>query len=361
MNGFTKQELTACGFFSSLFGSKPAENAWKELNNILADAASAQELDAAKVKKVLQNWGVKFNEENNNQRSALYRKLADTVYTEALTADDALFAEAAHLAEVLQLPDNLVKLANKGAKTTAYFARCKKILEHTEKLAIGEINKLFGYDYEDGLAIRRQVFQSHFNLQFEEISKNKRYSPEQEESLRRDCADLDIPYEFKNNIANALEHYRQLWEAENADLGDIPVELPLREGEICRAYANAGACEQKTIEREDNLLEVTRRFEIDETVTFEGEKLKHPKLQEEVTAVNSIGYFFLTSQRLIYLTQKDAQLTELADVTGADFDGINIITFHTRQGGLLYKYSDEAAEAMYIIFGRVFREFKDKK
>ena len=361
MKGFAKQELAASGFFSSLFGGKPAENAWKELNNILAEAASAKELSEDRVQKALKSWGAKINEESSPQRSALYRKLADSVYTDALTADDALFAETAHLAKVLQLPENLVKLADKGAKTTAYFARCKKILEHTEKLTIGEINKLFGYDYEDGLSIRKQVFQSHFNLQFEEISKSKRYSPEQEAALRQDCADLDIPYEFKNNIAHALEHYRQLWEAENTDLGNIPVDLPLREGEICRAYANAGACEQKTIEREDNLLEVTRRFEIDETVTFEGEKLKHPKLQEEVTAVNSIGYFFLTNQRLIYLTQKDAQLTELGDVTGADFDGSTIITFHTAKSELLYKYSDEAAEAMYIIFGRVFKEFKESK
>ena len=44
MKGFKKQELEEQGFMGRLFGSKPQQNAFAEINNILTEAKSAQEL-----------------------------------------------------------------------------------------------------------------------------------------------------------------------------------------------------------------------------------------------------------------------------------------------------------------------------
>ena len=101
MKPYIKQELEACGFFSKMFSGKPTENAWKEINNILADAQNAQELTADKVKSALKSWGAKLDDQSLNQRSGIYRKLADVVYSDAMSADDPLFAQGQHLAEVL--------------------------------------------------------------------------------------------------------------------------------------------------------------------------------------------------------------------------------------------------------------------
>ena len=357
MKPFTKEELEACGFFSKMFGSKPAENGWKELNNLLAEAPGMDAVSPEDAKSALKKWGVKFTEENLNERSAIYRKLGDVVYTEAMTEEDGLFKDLAKLAQVLDLPDYLVKLADKGAKTAAYFNRCRKLLTGEEKLDINQINKLFGYDYEDGLAIRKQVFTAHFNLLFDEISKAQRFTPEEEERFRADCATLDIPYEHKNNIQNALDKYRDLWNAEHKPLGDIQVNIPLNPGEICRAYANSGLCEHKVVETEDNYFELTRKFRIDETVSFKGEKLEHPKIKEEITALLELGYFFLTNQRIIFLSQKKALTVSMKDLEGAEFDGINMVTFKGKKGEkYLYKFSDEAAGVMCILFNRVLQE-----
>lgn len=358
MNGYTKQELEKSGFFSGLFGGKPSANAWKEINNFLADANSTLDLSADQVKKIMKAWGAKFNDENMQERSSIYRKTADNVYTEVMTLEDPLFEQAKHLAAVLELPEHLVGLADKGAKTAAYFNRCSKIIKEEEKLTIAEINALFGYDYEDGLAIRKQVFQANFNLEFEDISKERRFSPEMEARYRKQCENLDIPYEFKSNIQNALNHYRDLWSAEHEEFHVLEVEgLPLAEGEKCHCYANAGYCEKKTVEREDNLLELTRKFNIDETVSFKGAKLEQPKIKEDVTTVEDIGYFFVTNLRIIYLSEKMAKQAPLPDIESIQYDGINIITFNTKeQGPLIFKYPDEAAEVMEIIVKRIMAE-----
>lgn len=359
MKPYTTQELEQCGFFSKMFGSKPTENGWKELNNLLADAPEATAISAAQAQAALKKWGVKFNEENLNQRSGIYRKLADIVYTEAQAADDTLFAQTQHLAAILELPPHLVKLADKGAKTAAYFIRCQRLLHKEEKLDINGINSLFGYDYEDGLSIRKQVFQNYFNLQFEDISKEARFSPEQEQHLRDCCTLLDIPYEFKNNISNALNKYRDLWNAEHEPLGNIPIALPLNKGEICHAYTNCGLCQNKVIEKEDNYFELTRKFRIDETVSFKGEKLEHPKIKEEITAIEELGTFFLTNQRYIYFSKKKAFDIKLKDIESVDFDDVNMVCYHLKNNEQqLFKYSDEAAGVMYILVKRVLESVK---
>ncbi len=362
MKPYTVQELESCGFLSKIFGSKPTENGWKELNNLLAAANCAADISAEDVKASLKKWGVKFNDDNLNQRSSIYRKLADVVFTEAKNENDELFVQLSHLSSILELPPHLTKLADKGAKTAAYFVRCRNLLNNCETLDIKQLNNLFGYDYEDSLGIRKQVFQAHFNQKFDVISKAARYTPEEEAAFRADCAKLDLEFELKNNIQNALEKYRALWNAEHQTLADIKQDaFPQNSGEICHAYTNCGLCENKTVEMEDNLFQLTRKFNIDETVSFKGEKIEHPKFTEEMTVIQELGVFFLTNQRIVYIGQKHAFNVPLQNISSADFDGVNLVKFHTRNSkkentDVLIKFSDEAAGVIHILFNRVLEQ-----
>ena len=128
MKPYSMQELEECGFLSKIFGSKPTENGWKELNNLLAAAPDALAVSADDVHHALKKWGVKFNDDNFNQRSGIYRKLADVIFTEVQNKEDSLWAQLAHLAEILELPPHLAKQADKAAKTAAYFVRCRDLL-----------------------------------------------------------------------------------------------------------------------------------------------------------------------------------------------------------------------------------------
>ena len=333
MNGFEKQELETQGMMSRLFGSKPGHNALVEINNFLAESTAATELTEEIVSNFIKNWGAKFDSSNIEYRSSMYRKVADHVYISAVSKDDPVFEETKHLAQVLELPEKLQRLADNGAKKVAYFSRCRKIISGEEPLTISEINNVFGYDYEDGYDIRVQVFHDYLNKKFDEIA------------------------EFKPNIQNALDKYRYLWSAENAPLGDIKVDFPLNEGEICHAAAQqAGFCEHKTIEKEDNYFELTRRLEIDETISFKGEKIEHPHFTEEVTAVVDIGYLFFTNQRIIYLSNKMAKVVELNDLDNANLS-VNIIYFTKKDGeSIAIKFNDDVAEVMFAIFKRILNE-----
>ena len=72
-------------------------------------------------------------------------------------------------------------------------------------------------------------------------------------------------------------------------------------------------------------------MEIDETISFKGEKIEHPHFTEEVTAVVDIGYLFFTNQRIIYLSNKMAKVVELNDLDNANLS-VNIIYFTKKDG-----------------------------
>lgn len=356
MKGFKKQELEQQGFIGKLFGSKPQQNAFAEINNFLAAAQSAKELTKEAAAAILKKWGCKFSDANMDQRSAIYRKVADNAFSCAQSKDDPVLQDRAHIAEILSIPENLCRLADRGAKKSAYFSRCRGLVTGEEKLDINAINELFGYDYEDGFDFRKQVFNDYFNGEFDRISEAKRFTPEDEQKLRAMCAKLDIPYEFKANIDNALTKYRYLWNAEFAPLGNVKVDFPLESGEICHAAGQAALCEVKTVAKEDNYYQLTRKLRIDETISFKGEHIEHPQIMEETAVIIDTGFLFLTNNRIIYLSKKLAREIRLDDLKTADLSG-NIINAHRTDGqSLSFKMQDDAAEVLFAILRRILKD-----
>lgn len=174
------------------------------------------------------------------------------------------------------------------------------------------------------------------------------------------CAKLDIPYEFKANIDNALTKYRYLWNAENAPLGNVKVDFPLEEGEICHAAGQAALCEVKTVAKEDNYYQLTRKLRIDETISFKGEHIEHPQVMEETAVIIDAGYLFLTNSRIIYLSKKLAKQIRLDDLKTADLS-TNIIEAHQNDGqSLSFKMQDDAAEVMFAILRRILKDRNQK-
>lgn len=62
----------------------------------------------------------------SNTAAVCTRKVADYVYISAVSKDDPVFEETRHLAQVLELPEKLQRLADNGAKKVAYFSLLSK-------------------------------------------------------------------------------------------------------------------------------------------------------------------------------------------------------------------------------------------
>ena len=197
MKGFKKQELEEQGFMGRLFGSKPQQNAFAEINNILTEAKSAQELAKDAAAAIFKKWGCKFSETNMDQRSAIYRKVADNAFSSAQSKDDPILNDRAHMAEILEIPENLCRLADNGAKKSAYFSRCRGLVTARKTFLLPPLTSCSVMITKTASNFRKQVFNDYFNGEFDRIADTKRFTPEDEQQLRDMCAKLDIPYELK--------------------------------------------------------------------------------------------------------------------------------------------------------------------
>lgn len=353
MKPYVTSELEKRGFFDTMLSGKPQENAWKEIGNILAAAEHVEDIEPEALKKAAAKWDVKFNERNTAKRSAIYRQLAEIVFGVMTSLEDPSFKELEGLAGRLGLSPQLAQMANRGAKNVAYGNRCRGILNGSETLDIHELNKLFDYDYDDGLVARKEVFEEHFYQVFEDFEKTQRYSLADEEALSQVAEKLDVPFELKENLMAALMRFRNLWNAETQDLRAIEVQFPLMEGEACYAGTNSGRCVKKLIDVADDFFDRNRKFNVEDTLSFKGGALDSKVEQQEHLLVEELGYFFITNQRLIFASDKNVVQHKLADITGGDFKD-NCIYFHQKNGeDAVYKYSDDASECMFMIFNRV--------
>ncbi len=356
MKSFETQEINKIGFIDKLFGEKDTGNALVEINNLLAQAEKASDVTQADIDAAFKKWKAKPDENNISQRSAMFRKVADIVYTEVVSKEDSLFSEIEHVGNILSLSDVLKKSAISAAKKAAYFSRCRHITEGTEPLTLKDINDIFDYEDMDGLEIRIQIFNGYVNTIMEGITEAKSFSPEEEEKLVGIAESLDVPLELKPNIANALKQYRQIWGAKNTALKPLKIDFPLDDGESCYAATQAGLSERKMVEMEENYFELTRRLEIDETINFKGDQIEHPKHEVEAVVIKNVGNIILTNKYVRYSSEEDNIKIPIAELENVDLE-VTLLKFSLKNGNeVLIRLSDEASEIFFILLNRVRAE-----
>lgn len=353
MKPFQKVTITKYSILDRIMGmSKNTANAMAEINNFMAEAAKATDLTEDFVQKAFKKWSAKFDHNTLADRATCFRKVADHVYSRVQKTDDPLFKDCDYIAGLLDLPEAQQKLAVSAAKKAAYFNRCQALVDDEEALDIAAINSIFHYDYEDGLEIRKQVFTVYFNKLMDGITEAKSYSPEEEAVIRAMCAKLDVPYEFKNNIEQALLHYRENWAAAHQALHAIKVDIPLKPGEICYAATQAGLSTRVTVQKEDNIYDLTHRLEIDDTINFKGQELEHPKVEQEIVKITDVGNLFITNQQVIYLSNKNALALPLKDIASTKLE-ISLLTLVMQNGQEnLIRLSDESAQVVQVLIER---------
>lgn len=350
---YKQKELEERGLIDTWLSGKPEQNAWVEINNILAATGKVTDLASDALKKGAAKWGVSFNERNVDKRREIYSQLVEAVYENVSDKQNIWFGQCEVLANSLELSPQMVQYVQRAAKNRAYAERCRAILAGKESMTVTQLNEFFGCDYEGSLAARREAFDGYFYSKFEKFEEIQRYSQEDEADLAAAAKKLDVPLEFKENISSALTRFRNLWNAESRNLQPIQVQFPLNVDEECYAGTNSGRCVNKKIQEEDNFFDHNHKFKVDDTLAFKGAELDTNKRLVEHLIVEEMGYFFLTNQRLLFLSEKNAVQHPLNEITGADYRD-NCIFFHLTSGGdAVYKFSDEASECMFMMFNRV--------
>ncbi len=228
--------LTKRSFLQKLFKQHPAENAVKEVNNLLATQPLLQ-ITRQDIEVFERNYQVNLLQEyalNLEEFYAVY--LASCLDDRVFTQDES--SELMHLQAILGLPDKNVKSLREKIGTDVY----RKAFE--EAVAGGRLTKeneralvTLAASLQIPQAIadaiskdtRHQVVEKYIAL----IKAKARLCPADEKELTTMAESLSVDLKIHKDNLILLGKLKKYWELENLPLETIATDIPLQKGEAC--------------------------------------------------------------------------------------------------------------------------------
>lgn len=208
------------------------------------------------------------------------------------------------LAESLDLPPEALAAAERDAASEHVRTLVKEALEdrsftEAERTAILAAGKALGLaDAATDKMIRDEI-QPLLRAAIEGAFADRRFSPTEEQNLRRLAADLGVNLALESSAAAHAERYRLLWEIENGQLPEIAVPISLQRKEVCHYTCQCSWRELRTRTVRVNYSGPTARIRIMKGVSWRVGSIAAQRVTETNLVEVTRGTLYVTNKRLI--------------------------------------------------------------
>lgn len=217
------------------FGSPPPRNAFVELYNLIAAAASIQEFGPEDRARISRQHGVDLVHEFRAERVAIYQTLLDDRLANAdLDADDR--AILAHVAATLALsPADLRPSHERAFGTAVSHAISDDCLTVDERLLLYKLQHLLGLDPRLAEGAYDVIARERLLKAVAESLCDGHLSPDEEAriALAQDALGVTLPPEVEAMMAQG----RNRWQARHGELPTADSGVTLASGEVGRYRA----------------------------------------------------------------------------------------------------------------------------
>jgi len=297
------EEYIPPNFFQRLFKKPPKDNAFIEVNNLIATRPIG-EIEIKEIVLISDKYKVDLHKRFLNRLKALYLKsLIQCLSDNMLDNQDVVFLN--HLKDLLMLSDSEVEEINNKEVSKIY----DKFFQ--EAISDGEINKSEEESLEklkENLRLpaiieekisneRRSQF---IQLKFDQISADKKISPDEWENFKSIAANLNVTIKPDNSV----EKLKLYWLIENGELPMKEVAINLQKGEQCYFSSNADWLENRTVTKRINYGGPTARIKIMKGVYYRAGSIGVQRVTSEELQTIDSGQVFITNRRLIFLGRK---------------------------------------------------------
>src|SRR5687767_10945437 len=237
MNGFEEQPLKEPGFFGRLIGRPVPENAFVELQNLLATTPIG-EISPRAVQGIFDRAGLEPSRAHPRLKEIYSRVLSH--FAGDLDISDAEVADLRKLKLMLGLTDRDVTDCERGVLDPHYVGALKVMLAD-RRLSEEETSRLSLLAQRLRLPelISKQAGRLEMKKLMQEAYDNaitdRRLSPEEEAELKTLAECMGSTIEMDATSQKALDHFRLLWRIDQGELPAIQVPIMLRRGEQCHA------------------------------------------------------------------------------------------------------------------------------
>lgn len=328
-NLYTTQELQSPNFFQRLFRKEPKENAFIEVNNLLA-TKSLKEIQLEQIEEISARYKVNLHDKFLDRLKELYERYLKKCFADSVLTDEEL-EDLTLLKHLLILQDYEVnelhdKLGGDIYKKTYEEAISKGTLEKSKEEFIDKLQK--NLRLPDSVANKiSSDSRNHFmDIQLGKIVEDGKISPDEWEELNAIAKNLNVDLKIDEGSKTKLEKMKLYWLIENGELPTKQVDINLQKSEQCFFTINADWLENRTVTQRINYGGVGYRVKIMKGVYYRAGSVKVQRITSEQQQVIDRGNVYVTNKRIIFVgTKKNSniQLSKVLSVTPYS-DGVGI-------------------------------------
>jgi hypothetical protein len=285
-----------------LFGRKPRENCFIEIQNLLA-TRDLSALAAADVENLLSEYDV--------SRSHASGRLVD-FYRTALQyfASEGLLSETdrqtlKHLHYVLGLEDSEVREAEVDALRELYRARLQSALRDShlsdaEKTALESMATSFGLDHAIQQAVYKEEVLKVVQQAFDASIADKRLTTAEDQRLTEMASNFGVTWTHDDATRTLVERFRLLGRISSHDIPEIQANILLQRGEKCYAQFPCRLHEKRSVTKAVRYSGPGGRVRIMKGLSWRFGYVNVSRVtSEELRQIDS-GTLYITSKRLLF-------------------------------------------------------------
>jgi hypothetical protein len=328
MNPFEVKTLTRPGLLRRMIGSKLRENAFVEIENLLA-SKSLENLAAAEIINILSDYGIP-RDEAMPTLAKLYEKAIWHSLRDA-TLSDVERKDLTELRYVLDLEETVAAEVQSTVLRWTFREQLKKALDdeelsEVEKQKLEDVAENFSFSKTVKTDIYKEEVLAVMQEAFKRAVMDRRLTPAEELRLAKMGENLGIEITHDHATLITIKRLKLLARIDVGELPTIEPSLRLQRGEVCHAEFPCRLHEYRVITRGVAYHGPTGRIRIMKGLSWRyGYISATPVRSEELRQLDS-GTLYITNKRLLFNGSRRSVNTQLKKIIHftAYQDGIQI-------------------------------------
>lgn len=232
---FEPHQLKSRSILQRLFKQHPEENAIISINNLLGSKPILS-VNSDDIKYIAKFYNINLVEYNLNLEE-FYAVLFNTLILKLyLSLEDKILLN--HLAQILYLSEATISSLKIMIGESLYLKEYERairngIFSEQDRATLDRLKIDTGLPDAIAKKVSDNVRSAYINKYFQNILKNKRVSPKEEEDLIRVTENLNVNLTMNEENQLLFNRYKLYWELENLDVPVIEADTPLQKNEVC--------------------------------------------------------------------------------------------------------------------------------
>jgi len=350
MNGLQIIDLNEASFMDKLLRREPQENAYVEINNLLA-CVPILRLDREAIEKCLEKHRIEYAE--GNSRLLNFYSIILKYFLGDSNLEQAELEKLHHLKYVLRLDDNDVGIIHRNSVQPLYQNYIRKAssdgeLTNEEKEVSNKLAERLYIPDDYALELYANEASKYLHSVLKTSLEDGMLSDGEEEELERIAKNLQVQLKFTEDAKRNLERCRNLWKLHQGELPRVKTSLRLGKNEHCSAYVDAALYNVSNAKQPVKYSGYQKR-KGDEDFGFHSGVLNSEKIAGKVIRFVDQGVLYFTNERLLFNGTDGDKNFPIRKLSGGTFYQNGFLIEQKRSRDRFFQF-DGDKKALQLIF-----------